>query len=106
MPDGGTVTVTTDVLIVDMVDAGGDRGGRPFVRLRVADTGRGVSGELAATAFEPFVTTRGEDSGTGLGLAIVQDIVEEAGGRASMEPRLGGGVVVSLLVPAVEPASQ
>ena len=57
--------------------------------------------ELAASAFEPFVTTR-EEEGTGLGLAIVEGIVRDVGGSASLDSMRGRGTDVTLLIPAAD----
>jgi nitrogen fixation/metabolism regulation signal transduction histidine kinase len=65
-------------------------------RLTVEDHGEGFEPDVLARAFEPYVTTK--TKGTGLGLAIVKKIVDEHGGRASLEnvePR-GARVVVVL----------
>ena len=54
--------------------------------------------------FEFSYTTR--DGGTGLGLAMVHHcIVEEHGGRVSLESRRGEGTRVRLLLPAGEAAT-
>jgi two-component system NtrC family sensor kinase len=46
------------------------------VRIRVADTGRGVDPDMRDRIFEPFYTTKGAEKGTGLGLSICRDILE------------------------------
>jgi two-component system sensor kinase FixL len=60
-----------------------------FVRVTVADTGRGVAPNLADQLFTAFVSTKAE--GMGLGLSICRTIVEANGGHIWMEERAGGG---------------
>jgi two-component system sensor kinase FixL len=60
-----------------------------LVRVIVADTGAGVSAEVADQLFTAFVSTKAE--GMGLGLSICRTIVEANGGRIWMEPAQGGG---------------
>jgi signal transduction histidine kinase len=55
-------------------------GGRPGIRLTVADTGSGIKPEIRKTLFEPFVSTKG-DTGTGLGLWISSEIVKRHSGN-------------------------
>lgn len=62
---------------------------RGFVRVIVADTGPGVTPEVAAQLFTAFVSTKAE--GMGLGLSICRTIVEANGGRIWMERGAGGG---------------
>ena len=77
------------------------------VRIRVSDTGKGISPDFVAHVFERFrqadsSTTRSH-GGLGIGLAIVRHIVEMHGGSvsaASPGPGLGSTFVVSL--PALE----
>ena len=52
--------------------------------ITVRDNGTGVSRELMARMFNPFVTTRSTGRNTGLGLSLVWDIIREHGG--SIEP--------------------
>jgi signal transduction histidine kinase len=57
------------------IDAGPDN----RARLVVSDSGPGPSEEVAASLFEPFVTSKPE--GVGLGLAVVRQLVENQQGR-------------------------
>ncbi|OAN53372.1 PAS domain-containing sensor histidine kinase [Sphingobium sp. TCM1] len=59
------------------------------IRVTVADSGPGVSPEVAEQLFTAFVSTKSE--GMGLGLSICRTIVEANGGRIWLEPRPGGG---------------
>ena len=59
------------------------------VRLVVADTGPGVSAEIAERLFTPFVTSRPQ--GLGLGLVIAHDIMVELGGTLRLLPGEGEG---------------
>ena len=63
----------------------------------VIDNGPGISPEIAARAFESFVTTK--DAGTGLGLAIVKRIVDLHGGTAKLTALPEGGTRASFRIP-------
>jgi nitrogen fixation/metabolism regulation signal transduction histidine kinase len=52
--------------------------GTVFWRISVADTGQGISPEIAKKIFTPYFTTK--EAGTGLGLPIVERIVGDHGG--------------------------
>jgi signal transduction histidine kinase len=73
---------------------------RGWVRLLIADTGNGMPAEFLKTAFEPFVTTKGE-KGTGLGLWIVRGIIQNHGGRLRVRSRVGQGTVFMIDLPVV-----
>lgn len=65
------------------------------VEIVVADNGPGVSPEIAANLFTPFVTTK--SAGLGLGLVICRDIVAGFGGELSLRPdETGARFVISL----------
>ena len=69
------------------------------VLVTVDDTGPGVPQEILDRAFEPFVTTRGEQ-GTGLGLAISFGLVRAMGGRMWIQNIEGGGARLAFELPA------
>jgi signal transduction histidine kinase len=73
-----------------------------FIRLRVTDTGCGMSRETLERAFEPFFTTKGVGQGTGLGLPVVFGLVEEMGGVIRLESVPGHGTTVTILMPRVK----
>jgi len=77
-------------------------------RLRVSDNGPGVPEQIAATLFDPFVTTRGTGNkpsptghgGSGLGLAVCRRLIEKSGGtivlEQTTEDRQGASFLISL----------
>jgi two-component system, cell cycle sensor histidine kinase and response regulator CckA len=68
------------------------------IELTIADSGTSMNAELAARAFEPSITVKGE-RGTGLGLAICQGIVHQAHGSIVLESLPGGGSCFRVLLP-------
>jgi two-component system sensor kinase FixL len=70
------------------------------IQVSVADTGCGVSDELAERLFRPFVTTKA--GGMGIGLAISRSIIESHGGRLTMVPNQGGGTVFQFILPVAK----
>lgn len=65
--------------------------------LRVSDQGSGIPEALREKIFEPYFSTK--KSGVGLGLAIVKRIVEEHGGRISLQSEVGRGTTFELTLP-------
>jgi two-component system, LuxR family, sensor kinase FixL len=75
-----------------------------FAHFSVADTGTGISPEIADQLFQPFVTSK--VNGMGVGLSICRTIIEAHGGHISARPNAGGGTVFEFTVPfAAEEAS-
>ncbi len=106
MPGGGTLTLDTENVDVDAAYAQTRPGLAPgrYVRLRVSDTGVGMTPEVAARAFEPFFTTKPKGHGTGLGLATIHGIVTQAGGHVQIYSESGLGTTFTVLLPATEAA--
>jgi PAS domain S-box-containing protein len=95
MPEGGRLTVETSELALDVDPAGvlSSSGPGPglWVTLTVEDTGCGISEDVLPRIFEPFFTTKETGKGTGLGLSTVHGIVEQSGGRVTVDSRSGRG---------------
>ncbi|MBB4210051.1 PAS/PAC sensor hybrid histidine kinase [Rhodothalassium salexigens DSM 2132] len=70
-----------------------------LVRLRVSDTGVGMTPEIKARAFEPFFTTKREGAGTGLGLSSIYGFARQSGGYVRIASTPGVGTSVDILLP-------
>ena len=103
MPDGGTVTVQTSLVVLDQayVNEHPDARLGEHVVLTVRDTGHGMDAETKAKVFEPFFTTKGEGKGTGLGLATVYGVVKQSEGHVRLESEVGVGTSFRLYFPRV-----
>ncbi len=76
------------------------------VRIRIADTGVGISPEAMARLFRPFVQGDGSSTrrfeGTGLGLVIARHMAELMGGRLTLaSPGVGSGTVAEIELPSI-----
>jgi signal transduction histidine kinase len=107
-------------LLINAMEAMGDRGGRLTVRTRslnkpggelwvqieVRDTGPGIAQTDLDHIFDPFYTTKHqseEREGTGLGLTIVHQIVQEHHGYIEVESRPGHGTAFFVNLPLRQP---
>jgi len=70
-----------------------------MIEISVADTGQGLSEEIADRLFQPFVTTK--PAGMGVGLSISKRIIEAHGGGLWAEPNPGGGTRFRFTLEAV-----
>jgi two-component system sensor kinase FixL len=68
-----------------------------MVEICVVDTGSGISEEVVARLFQPFVTTKAQ--GMGVGLSICRTILEAQGGKIWASANPGGGTVFHLTLP-------
>ena len=96
----GVIRVTTSCIKVGP-SAGGAISDRlaegDYLKLVVADTGRGMSQETQARIFDPFFTTK--SAGHGLGLAVVHGIVRGLRGAIHVVSDLGKGTSFQILLP-------
>ncbi len=91
LPEGGRVWVTTGA-------------GPEGAVLTVGNTGPALAPEVVATLAEPFrrgaERVRADHGGVGLGLAIVRSIAVAHDGTLTLVPRPGGGLEVTVRLPA------
>jgi PAS domain S-box-containing protein len=103
MVDGGALRIDTANVLLDATPSAPP--GR-YVRLRISDTGRGMSAEVLDRVFEPFYTTKAEGMGTGLGLATVYGVVTQAGGTIGIRSKPGAGTTVKIMIPATDETAE
>ncbi len=84
-----------------LIRIGIERRGEDVV-LDVEDDGVGISPEVQARIWEPFFSTKG-DAGTGLGLGICKRIVEEHGGRITVQSVPDRGTTFAVVLPNASP---
>ncbi|MBX3747928.1 MAG: PAS domain S-box protein [Verrucomicrobiae bacterium] len=102
MPQGGTLRVTIENVMLDELQAGLSSNGHPgpHVVARVTDTGTGMPREVRDRVFDPFFTTKPVGKGTGLGLSTAMGIVRSHGGWIHLESELGKGTTFHVYFPA------
>jgi len=107
MPSGGTIVVQAENVELDdnYAAMGSQASAGPYVMVSVADTGAGMSAEVADQIFDPFFTTKEVGQGTGLGLATVAAIVRSHGGFVNVYSELGSGTTFRLYLPARDVAA-
>lgn len=86
MPNGGTITVSTE-------------SSGYYVVVKFADTGCGIEKQYLDKIFIPFFTTKGEGKGTGLGLSICRRIISDHKGEIKVESTIGKGTTFSIFLP-------
>ena len=68
------------------------------IRIRITDTGCGISKENMEKIFESLFTTRAR--GIGLGLAVSRNLVELNGGSIEVQSEEGKGSTFTVALPA------
>jgi signal transduction histidine kinase len=80
----------------------------PYVKVRVIDTGVGISEQGLEKVFSEFFREKTSATrnvtGTGLGLSIVKGIVDFYHGRVEVQSRLGEGSTFTVWLPCKRPA--
>jgi len=92
VPPHGVITIS-----------GFHQAGDEFIRLRVADTGRGMAADIRDNLFTNRLVSS-KTGGTGLGTKIVKDVVDMHGGRISVESEPDKGTTFDIRLPIDGPA--
>ncbi|PUB15629.1 PAS domain S-box protein [Yoonia sediminilitoris] len=105
MGDGGTLIVKTELVDIDdtYIAQELDVAQGAYVRISVADTGRGMGPDTQQRVFEPFFTTKPVGKGSGLGLAMVYGFVRQSGGHVTVYSEIGHGTTIGLYFPIIDP---
>lgn len=91
MPAGGRIHIT-------------ERRQQDFIRLEIADSGEGMTSDVADRIFEPFFTTKGPQ-GSGLGLAVSYGIVQRHAGTIEVKSQTGRGTSFIIQLPTAKGAA-
>ncbi len=104
-PDGGMVNVD-----VRASASSSDEGGGSVVEIVVSDSGIGIDAAAGASVMDEFRQADGSATrsfgGLGLGLALARKVAQMHGGRIILQPRNGGGSVVTMTLPVAEPPAK
>ncbi|AKG53612.1 sensory box sensor histidine kinase-response regulator [Dehalogenimonas sp. WBC-2] len=84
--DKGILTIKTESLV-------------DYIRISIADDGTGIPKEIQDKLFQPFFTTKNPGEGTGLGLSLSLGIIQEHGGKISVDSEQGKGTTFNIDLP-------
>jgi len=103
MPEGGTLTIETNNLLIDETTLStGQETLKPgrYVTLTVKDTGHGIPAETLDHIFDPFFSTKAPGAGTGLGLSMILGFMRQSGGSVEVQSKLNFGTTFKLFFKA------
>jgi PAS domain S-box-containing protein len=97
MKDGGSLRISAHNVVLngEPDDLKGEH-----VALTIADSGHGMSRDVAERVFEPFFTTKSFGEGTGLGLSQVFGFAKQIGGAITVDSAPDEGATFTLYLPA------
>jgi signal transduction histidine kinase len=105
MPEGGTLTVKTEMVRFDSAFIKKHGYGRQghYALISIEDTGQGMDEKTKTRIFEPFFTTKEVGRGTGLGLSMVYGIVQQHNGDIFVYSDPGRGTEFKIYLPICTP---
>lgn len=108
MPNGGTLSISTETRDVDAKHAGRIHNAQPgtYVRVEVCDTGVGIPSDTLDRIFEPFFSTKEPQKGTGLGLSTAMGIVKSHGGFMEVSSQPGVTTKAAVYLPVTVEACE
>lgn len=104
MPDGGLLTIETELVEMDSDYIKTLGYGRPgmYALISVADTGIGVDEDTRAKIFELLFNTKENGKGTGLGISVVYGIIKQHNGYIDVCSESGKGTTFNIYLPIVK----
>lgn len=102
MPDGGTLTIKTENIVLDKEQCKIIQESAPglFTRLSIEDTGAGMDKEVIGRIFEPFFTTKDYGKGTGMGLSGAYGIAKQHEGWINVYSEVRKGSIFKIYLPS------
>lgn len=99
MEEGGTIHIRCENVekLDEISQTSSHKGG--FVKIVIADSGKGIPEEMIDKIFDPYFTTK--QTGSGLGLAISHSIIVKHRGVITVHSRLGEGTRFVIFLPAI-----
>lgn len=103
---GGLLKISLSEIDLDAaaVAASSEMQSGRYVKLRVSDTGSGMTPEIKKRIFDPFFTTKEKGKGTGMGLSLTYDIIKSYGGDITVESTPGHGTLFDVYFPTAKGA--
>jgi signal transduction histidine kinase/ActR/RegA family two-component response regulator len=101
---GGAIEVSLTEVCIERGTAApySDLDAGSYLRITVSDKGPGIDPRIRDRIFDPYFSTKGNESGGGMGLAIVDGIVESHGGVVAIESEVEKGTDVHVFLPKIE----
>lgn len=101
MPDGGAITISTEVLQVEDDSPLLAKEIKPghYVRMAVQDVGVGMTEDVLENIYNPFFTTKDIGQGSGLGLSMVYGLMKQHNGYITCNSQIGQGTSFELYFP-------
>ncbi len=105
MPDGGQLIFRTENFEYNHssdnnIDLKLNSG--KYVKLEIADTGKGIPENYLDKIFDPFFSSKKEGQGTGLGLSVVYGIVKSHHGFIDVRSKEKQGTIFRIFIPMCE----
>ncbi|MFC1839750.1 PAS domain S-box protein [Thermodesulfobacteriota bacterium] len=97
MPEGGTIQVAAENLIIENRYSLPINPGR-YIKISITDHGVGIAEKYLSKVFDPYFTTKQE--GNGLGLATTYSIIKKHNGHITVESQVGVGTTFHIYLPA------
>ncbi|PYJ12136.1 MAG: hypothetical protein DMF06_00600 [Verrucomicrobia bacterium] len=100
MKNGGILTLETSITSgEELTEAFTGAAAQNYARIRVRDTGSGMTRQVKSHIFEPFFTTKERGKGTGLGLSVVYGVVNNHRGFVQVDSEPDAGTVFTIYLP-------